>query len=472
MTTYLIIGLILLLGVYLVRSRRSGSADNTASPTGPTGHRFSLRPGKKPALRPSLSEVIAADDAGPETAATALADLPAARSGTPIAQPTMEWTPEDTIVEPGWPLPGEISGGWSTTSEPPDSTPVADEPAPPSTVLTWPSNDDAMAESPDADPIGDASPSEPSTGDEWTMPAADVPPSGDDAGPPLWVPGEVGPPVNSADDEDPADAAEAISWETTTPPETDAPSLSWGPTDTEVEAEAEAERSIWLDTPRSFAADDPASEATTDEAQPEHIAWADEPQDHVPSEPETDPAPADATIGGSADFETGVSWSEPFPDASFELAEASVDIAPIQDLSLPEQSAAIADIVPTLLDGLVPFTRVCDRLGVTPRMLALLRILADTPLSITEQSRRLGVPRAMAADISDRLEALGLIHKTRLEGDRRRVRLALTDPGYELYAESAVAPDEASVEAVLARLAPAERAHLLDGLRALADSSA
>ncbi|MBJ7457318.1 MAG: winged helix-turn-helix transcriptional regulator [Thermoleophilia bacterium] len=140
----------------------------------------------------------------------------------------------------------------------------------------------------------------------------------------------------------------------------------------------------------------------------------------------------------------------------------------IDEPPLHEQSTAIAEMVPVLLDGLLPIDRACDVPGVTPRMLALVRILADTPLSVSEQARRLGVSRAMVADLTSRLLALGLAVREPVPADRRRTRIALTEAGYELCADSTPWPEPASVEQILERLTPAERAQLIRGLSALA----
>ena len=141
---------------------------------------------------------------------------------------------------------------------------------------------------------------------------------------------------------------------------------------------------------------------------------------------------------------------------------------PIEEGLLYDQAGAVADIVPALLDGLLPIERVCDRPEVTPRMLALLRIIADVPLSVSDQARRLDVPRTVVADLCARMEALGLAQREPLEDDRRRNRVALTPAGYELCADSAPALEPERVEAVLSRLTADERRALLQGLHALA----
>ncbi|CAN0428457.1 unnamed protein product [Phaeothamnion confervicola] len=62
-------------------------------------------------------------------------------------------------------------------------------------------------------------------------------------------------------------------------------------------------------------------------------------------------------------------------------------------------------------------------------MLVLMRALAEEPLSVTEQAAHFGTSRPVVADLSARLERHGLAVRQRVEGDRRRVRLSLTDLG-------------------------------------------
>ena len=145
---------------------------------------------------------------------------------------------------------------------------------------------------------------------------------------------------------------------------------------------------------------------------------------------------------------------------------------PADEADLAEQAAIAADLVPALLDGLLPLESVCDRPEVTPRMLALMRIVADAPLPVTEQALRLGVPRPVVAGLCTRLVALGLAQREPLADDARRHAIVLTAAGYELCADSAPALEPARVEAVLARMDAADRAALLAGLTALASPSA
>ncbi len=114
----------------------------------------------------------------------------------------------------------------------------------------------------------------------------------------------------------------------------------------------------------------------------------------------------------------------------------------------------------------MPLTRVSDRSGVTPRLLVLMRALAETPLSVTEQARHLDVSRPVVADLTARLESQGLARRERDDADRRRVRIALTERGRRVC-EEARATDPSTIEAALVRMEPGERDGLIRGVRAL-----
>lgn len=199
--------------------------------------------------------------------------------------------------------------------------------------------------------------------------------------------------------------------------------------------------------------------------------------------PEADPAAAfwawaeDECAGhDDAEPDEPIDWhpvEEPAPAAPVPVAtEPEPEPKPADEAVLADQAGVVADLVPALLEGLLPIERVCDRSGVTPRMLALMRIVADAPLPVTEQARRLGVPRPVVAGLCARIEALGLAQREPLADDARRHAVVLTAAGYELCADGAPAPDPARVEAVLARMTAADRTALLAGLTALASPSA
>jgi len=109
---------------------------------------------------------------------------------------------------------------------------------------------------------------------------------------------------------------------------------------------------------------------------------------------------------------------------------------------------------------------------VTPRMLALLRHLAGSgPLTVGEQALHLGISRATATELVDRLEAKRLVERMRDQGDQRRVFVWLTEEGRRRVEELAGnVLDDPFVSAV-AELSPEMRDQIIAGLSALLDAA-
>ena len=106
--------------------------------------------------------------------------------------------------------------------------------------------------------------------------------------------------------------------------------------------------------------------------------------------------------------------------------------------------------------------------AVTPRMLAYLRHLAVAgPLTAGEQARHLGISRATATEVVNRLEAKGLVERLRDERDQRRVFVWLTERGREQIAALAGRDLEDPFLRAVAALPAATRAAIIRGLGAL-----
>ncbi len=105
---------------------------------------------------------------------------------------------------------------------------------------------------------------------------------------------------------------------------------------------------------------------------------------------------------------------------------------------------------------------------VTPRMLSALHHLAASgPLTIGELVTHLGLSKSTTTELVDRLEAKGLVDRMRDERDQRRVFIWLTDAGRARAAAYARVLEDEALAKALARMAPASRLHLIEGLRAL-----
>lgn len=109
---------------------------------------------------------------------------------------------------------------------------------------------------------------------------------------------------------------------------------------------------------------------------------------------------------------------------------------------------------------------------VTPRMLSLLRFLdVAGPQSVGEQARHLGLSRATATELVDRLESKGLVARIRDGRDRRRVFVSLTEAG---RTRASAHPEVLACDDLLRaveHMSPADRRALVAGMRALLESA-
>ena len=194
------------------------------------------------------------------------------------------------------------------------------------------------------------------------------------------------------------------------------------------------------------------------------IAWEQPPDagDPIPSSGPTPPsAPAETPAAIPETLTPAPVWP---PEGAPEPPRAQAITTPADSWSPPPAPITSPPVLAP--DVAIPFTRVCDRLGVTPRMLVLMRMLAETPRSVSEQAAELGVSRPLVADLCTRLENAGLARREPVATDRRRVRITLTDAGHRLCEETAGTPGAESLETVVAGLSAGERALLLTRLEA------
>jgi DNA-binding MarR family transcriptional regulator len=106
--------------------------------------------------------------------------------------------------------------------------------------------------------------------------------------------------------------------------------------------------------------------------------------------------------------------------------------------------------------------------AVTPRMLSYLRHLAAAgPLTVGEQASHLGISRATATEVVDRLEAKGLVERMKDDGDQRRVFVSVTERGREQTAALAGRNVEDPLLRAVAALPASTRAAIIEGLGAL-----
>lgn len=107
-----------------------------------------------------------------------------------------------------------------------------------------------------------------------------------------------------------------------------------------------------------------------------------------------------------------------------------------------------------------------QRLGLTyPQYLVLLALWQHGPLRVGELAAHLALPAHGLAPVLRRLDAAGLVVRTAEAGDRRAVRVALTEAGRALREPALAAQREVVCET---GLAPAQLAELREALRLLA----
>jgi DNA-binding MarR family transcriptional regulator len=104
--------------------------------------------------------------------------------------------------------------------------------------------------------------------------------------------------------------------------------------------------------------------------------------------------------------------------------------------------------------------------GITLAQLAALRQLRDGPVSAGHLGRLIGLSPASTTHLVDRLEARGLVGRSRRQDDRRAVDVHLTPEGRRLLDEKRPLP-ESLVHRAIAALPPERRRLLTETLTEL-----
>jgi DNA-binding MarR family transcriptional regulator len=104
-----------------------------------------------------------------------------------------------------------------------------------------------------------------------------------------------------------------------------------------------------------------------------------------------------------------------------------------------------------------------------PQLTLLATLVRHGPLPQAELGRRAGIDKNTLAEMLRRMQARGLIARTRNETDRRSLSIAITPDGQDCLANLASAA-EAVGKALLEPLPPEQRPIFVDCLRQLANS--
>ncbi|MBO3749606.1 MarR family transcriptional regulator [Streptosporangiaceae bacterium NEAU-GS5] len=135
---------------------------------------------------------------------------------------------------------------------------------------------------------------------------------------------------------------------------------------------------------------------------------------------------------------------------------------------MDERAAAeeIGRLYPAVYRRFKASSRPVGGTDLTPRMLSVLRHLQTAgPLTVGELAEHLGLSRAAATELVDRIEERGMVARIRDERDRRRVFVWTTEEG-RAAVSIRVLEDDLLAKAVH-EMTPEERQGLVDGLRAL-----
>jgi DNA-binding MarR family transcriptional regulator len=104
----------------------------------------------------------------------------------------------------------------------------------------------------------------------------------------------------------------------------------------------------------------------------------------------------------------------------------------------------------------------------TPQMDAVLLHLAMSgPLTVSEMAEHFARAQSVVSEIVDAMERKRLLERMRDERDRRRTLVWLSDEGRAVLARRRQVLDPARVARAMDKLAEAERAGLIEGMRAL-----
>src|SRR5205807_5380376 len=101
---------------------------------------------------------------------------------------------------------------------------------------------------------------------------------------------------------------------------------------------------------------------------------------------------------------------------------------------------------------------------------ALVVLESGGPMSAGALAERMGVNPSTVTRLCDRLVRKGLISRRSAPGNRKEVRLELRPAGARLVGD-AIAARRAAIAAIVRRIPSAQRAPLVDGLRAFAAAS-
>ena len=149
-----------------------------------------------------------------------------------------------------------------------------------------------------------------------------------------------------------------------------------------------------------------------------------------------------------------------------ETAQAVAATAAAQGCATGGPGPGAGDAPVDVADGLVQLTtlvqaiyaRVAERHDLTPVQARLLSVLLDGPRGMAELAHCFGVEKAALTGLMDRAERRGLARRSPVPGDRRALKVTLTDAGHRAAA-AFHAELGAQLSGLISSLAPQDREH-------------
>jgi DNA-binding MarR family transcriptional regulator len=147
--------------------------------------------------------------------------------------------------------------------------------------------------------------------------------------------------------------------------------------------------------------------------------------------------------------------------------ERQADRQPQAEAMQLDEAAGLVQLA-RLVQG--AFASIADRHHLTPVQARLLCVLAQGPRGMTDLARCCGVEKAALTGLVDRAERRGLAERAPVPGDRRALRVTLTDAGRQA---AAAFHAEVTVELrqLLSPLAPQDRQQFRTAMAKISQSA-
>ncbi|MFE2476143.1 MarR family transcriptional regulator [Streptomyces sp. NPDC059389] len=137
---------------------------------------------------------------------------------------------------------------------------------------------------------------------------------------------------------------------------------------------------------------------------------------------------------------------------------------------LYETAREVADAAGALTDACEQASQSASPRLSALQLRALTAVRGSPGINLTRLAEEVGAAAPATSRLCDRLEAAGLLRRSRADDDRREIVLTVTQSGREIL-EIVADRRTKAVHEILKRLSPRQRQDLLHGLQAFADAA-